>query len=134
MLGNALAAASLSAVDIERASKFYTEVVGLEQFGGGPDGGSAMFKAGDGSIVFIYQRGEATKAEHTALNFYINSGIQDIVKGLTDKGAVFEQYDFDELKTDANWASRHWAIQKAPGSKTQKVISSPSSRANCLPS
>ena len=100
MLGNALAAASLSAVDIERASKFYTEVVGLEQFGGNPDGGSAMFKAGDGSIVFIYQRGEATKAEHTALNFYINSGIEDIVKGLTDKGAVFEQYDFDELKTD----------------------------------
>ncbi|NOH11915.1 MAG: VOC family protein [Chloroflexi bacterium] len=100
MLGNARAAASLPAVDMERAVKFYSEVVGLEQVGGSPEDGSVMFKAGDGAIVFIYQRGEATKAEHTALNFYIDAGIEDIVKGMTDKGAVFEQYDMGELKTD----------------------------------
>ena len=101
MLGNAHAAASLPAVDMQRATRFYLDVVGLEHVGGNPEDGSAMFKASDGSTVFIYQREEATKAEHTALNFYIIEGIEEIVKGMTEKGAKFEQYEMGELKTDA---------------------------------
>jgi len=100
MLGNARTAASLPAVDMHRAARFYNEVVGWEQVGGNPDDGSAMFKTGDGSTVFVYQRGETTKAEHTAFNFYIEEGIEEIVKGLRGKGVVFEQYDMDDLKTD----------------------------------
>lgn len=98
MLANAMAATSLPAVDLERAKKFYSQVLGLQELES-PEG-AAVFQAGGGAQIFIYQREEATKAEHTALNFYLDGNIEEVVKGLTENGARFEQYDMGEMKTD----------------------------------
>jgi catechol 2,3-dioxygenase-like lactoylglutathione lyase family enzyme len=53
MLGNAAAMATIPAEDLNRAKKFYTEVLGLK-LAEEPSEGSALFEAGEGSQVFIY--------------------------------------------------------------------------------
>jgi predicted enzyme related to lactoylglutathione lyase len=96
MLGNAKVLATLPTEDIQRAVKFYTEVLGLQVSQSDDD--SALLEAGDGSQIFMYQRAR-TVAEHTAATFEV-SNIEAAVKGLTDKGVTFEQYDFGEIKTN----------------------------------
>lgn len=96
MLGNAKVLATLPAEDIQRAIKFYTEVLGLQV--SNSDEGSALLDAGEGSQIFMYQRGR-TKAEHTAATFTV-ADLDVTVKALIDKGVTFEQYDFGEIKTD----------------------------------
>jgi len=97
MLGSYPVAATMPAVDINRATKFYTEVLGLKATELGE--GAVLFEAGKGTQIFMYQR-EGTKAEHTAASFYVDD-IDKVVDGLIAKGVTFEQYDMGDLKTDA---------------------------------
>jgi predicted enzyme related to lactoylglutathione lyase len=97
MLGNAAAMATIPAEDLNRAKKFYTEVLGLK-LAEEPSEGSALFEAGEGSQVFIYQRGRST-AQHTAIHFVVEN-LEETIDKLTASGVSFEQYDFDEIKTD----------------------------------
>ena len=98
MLASSPVAVTLPAVDIDRAKKFYTEVLGLKLIDLEEYQGIAMFEAGKGTQIVFYER-EGTKAEHTAATFAVED-IEAVVDGLTRKGVVFEQYDMDELKTD----------------------------------
>ena len=97
MLSNAVAIATIPAEDPERARAFYRDVLGLKVINSYPDG-SAFFEAGDGSRIFMYPRGRST-AEHTAITFGVQN-LQEVVKGLTARGVSFEQYDFEDFKTD----------------------------------
>lgn len=87
-LQNAPVAANLPAVDLERAKKFYGEMLGLKEMEGHP--GMALFEAGSGSMIMLYAR-EATKADHTAASFEV-SDVVDTVKALREKGVKFEDY------------------------------------------
>lgn len=98
MLASSPVFATMPAVDIDRASKFYTEVVGLKLIELEDYQGVALFEAGQGSQLMIYER-EATKAEHTAATFVVDD-IDSVVDGLFNRGVVFEQYDLGEIKTD----------------------------------
>jgi predicted enzyme related to lactoylglutathione lyase len=98
MLGSSPVVATLPAVDINRAVKFYSQVLGLKRVEMPAPGDAALFEAGQGTQIFIYQR-EATKAEHTAATFAVDD-IDEVVDGLIDRGVVFEQYDFGDIKTD----------------------------------
>lgn len=90
--------ASMPAVDIERARRFYAEKLGLKRVDlPVPDG--ALFEAGKGSQLYLYQRGP-TKADHTAATFTVDN-IEQVVDDLSARGVVFEQYNMGELKTDA---------------------------------
>lgn len=97
MLANAAAFTVLPAEDIERAAKFYREVLGLKR---AEDVGAelVMFEAGGGTRILIYQR-ERTKAEHTVLGFMVED-LEATVRGLVARGLTFEQYDFPGLKTN----------------------------------
>jgi catechol 2,3-dioxygenase-like lactoylglutathione lyase family enzyme len=98
MLASFPVVTSMPAVDIERARRFYTETLGLKPVQiRVPDG--ALFEAGKGSQIYLYQRGP-TKADHTAATFTVED-IEQAVDDLTARGVVFEQYDIGELKTDA---------------------------------
>ena len=57
-LGDYPAGAVLRAEDLGRASKFYTDVLGLkrEEFPGPAGQGIAVFKSGDGTRLMIYER------------------------------------------------------------------------------
>jgi catechol 2,3-dioxygenase-like lactoylglutathione lyase family enzyme len=98
MLASFPVVASMPAADIERARRFYSEKLGLKPVQiPVPDG--ALFEAGNGSQLYLYQRGP-TKADHTAATFTVEN-IEQVVDQLTSRGVVFEQYDMGELKTDA---------------------------------
>ena len=89
--------ATIPAVDIQRAEEFYTRVLGLS-LAENPQEGVLILEAGAGSQIMIYER-EATKAEHTAATFEVKD-LERVVVDLTSKGVHFEQYDFDDFKTD----------------------------------
>jgi catechol 2,3-dioxygenase-like lactoylglutathione lyase family enzyme len=97
MLTTSPVTVTMPAVDLARARKFYTETLGLkalEAFDG-----ILWLEAGNGTQIVLYPR-EATQAEHTAATFNV-SNLDEVVDGLIAKGVVFEQYDFDKIKTDA---------------------------------
>ena len=96
MLTNAKVHPTLPAVDVERAKKFYQETLGLKVLQEDPSPG-ALLQAGEGSTIYIYQRG-ATKADHTVAGFSVKD-VEATVKELKAKGVVFEDVDFLGLKT-----------------------------------
>ncbi len=100
MLGKSQAVTSLPAVDIERARRFYRDTLGLKPMET-PVPDSAGFEAGNGSLIFLYQRG-ATKADHTVLTFIVDD-VEAMVAALNKKGVMMQQYDMPDfgLKTDA---------------------------------
>jgi predicted enzyme related to lactoylglutathione lyase len=93
-LGEAPLAATLPAVDIKRAKKFYTETLGLKLVKEDP-GPGMMLEAGKGTMLYMYQRAP-TKADHTAVSFNV-SNIEAHVKELKAKGVKFEEYDLPQM-------------------------------------
>ena len=74
----------LRAEDFDRARRFYTEVLGLvEGQSAGP--GAAMFAAGSGSMVMIYERPGMPAPGNTVLGFAIPAASYDgVVKRSKD--------------------------------------------------
>jgi catechol 2,3-dioxygenase-like lactoylglutathione lyase family enzyme len=98
MLASFPVVASMPAVDIERARRLYRETLGLKPVQiPVPDG--ALFEAGNGSQLHLYQR-DPTRADRTAATFTVED-TEQVVDDLTSRGVVFEHYDMGELKTDA---------------------------------
>lgn len=96
-LSTAPVSAVLPVVDVDRAMKFYGEVLGLEvtPLTGMP--GYFTAAAGSGTAILLYER-EATKAEHTVAVFRVGD-ISSVVSELRSHGVVFEEYDLPGLKT-----------------------------------
>jgi len=93
MLGNAEVHPTLPAVDIDRARKFYTEVLGLKLLGQDSSGG-LMLQAGQG-YIYVYPRG-VTKADHTMAEFQVDD-IEAEIKELRAKGVTFRDLDMPEM-------------------------------------
>jgi catechol 2,3-dioxygenase-like lactoylglutathione lyase family enzyme len=96
MLGNTPVMTMLPVVDMERARGFYADTLGLKALGTNPQG-NQLFSAG-GSIIALYQREAPTRADHTALSWEVKS-IGAVIRALTERGVVFEDYDLPGLKT-----------------------------------
>jgi predicted enzyme related to lactoylglutathione lyase len=96
MLANAMARATVPAEDVGRATKFYTESLGLKKVDGSDQ--YSLFEAGKGSQILMYKRGR-TKAEHTEITFVVDD-LENEVKRLTEKGVKMEQYDMGPIKTN----------------------------------
>ncbi|MEN8615331.1 VOC family protein [Dehalogenimonas sp. THU2] len=94
MLSNKAVYATLPAVEIKRARKFYEEKLGLKIAMEDPSPGF-MVMAGEGTMFYVYQRA-ATKADHTVLEFKVDD-IETEVKHLKDKGVKFEKYDIPSM-------------------------------------
>ena len=97
MLASAFTMATVPAEDLERAVKFYSDVLGSKP-AESPLEGTALFEAGGGSQIFIYQRGQST-AQHTAIHFVVEN-LENAVDGLLNRGVTFEQYQNDVFSTD----------------------------------
>src|SRR3989344_469750 len=96
MLSNAPVSAILPTTDLERSRKFYTETLGLNEMPGSVEG-FAMFGAGAGTTLAVYERAPVT-IEHTQVGFLVNN-LEEEVKTLKAKGVTFEEYDLPEIKT-----------------------------------
>ena len=104
MLADAPVVAIVPCVDMERARKFYGEVLGLEQAevpGAVEEAspGVAMFQCGGGTQLLVYKRQEATKAEHTAAGWIVED-LDAVVDGLIAKGVSMEVYDMPGVEFD----------------------------------
>ncbi len=87
----------LPVTDVDRATRFYQESLGLELTGTN-DEGSAMFAVGSDAQLVLLPRPDSHPSESTAMSFEVDE-ISGEIRTLEDRGVVFEDYDLPELKT-----------------------------------
>jgi catechol 2,3-dioxygenase-like lactoylglutathione lyase family enzyme len=109
-ISTAPAATTLPAEDLKRARSFYEEKLGLETETRDDMPEGVFVHAGEGSLIFLYERGRAT-AENTAVTFEVDD-LEGTVSELRSRGVEFEEYDFPGLKT-VNAIARRDADQAA---------------------
>ena len=86
----------LPVADLERARRFYGDVLGLEARGESGDG-KPLFACASGTIALMHKP-QPTPAAHTAASFEVPD-IADAIAQLGARGVVFEDYDLPGLKT-----------------------------------
>ena len=97
-LGDYPAAAVLRAEDLERAKKFYVDVLGMKVSDAMNQPGAAMLSAGMGTMITIYERPGMPAPENTTLGFGVAPDKFDaVIADLRGKGVVFEEYDIPEM-------------------------------------
>jgi len=93
---------SFSVNDIQKAKKFYSEVLGLDVTDN-PMGVIELQIAGSNNVM-VYPKPNHEPATFTVLNFPVDN-VEKAVDELTAKGVVFEQYK-GEIETDKKGISR----------------------------
>ncbi len=95
MLANAPLTTILPVVDLARARAFYEQKLGLR--GRAKPDGKYEYPVGNGFLA-LFQRGSATKADHTAVSFAVRD-INAAIRDLESRGVTFHDYDLPGLKT-----------------------------------
>lgn len=96
MLANLPVNATLPAVDLERARRFYTQRLGLSPEMETP--GGIFFRCGEGTRFLVFPSGGTASGSHTQMGWTIED-IEAEVAALKTRGVVFEEYDTPGLKT-----------------------------------
>jgi len=95
-LGEFPVGAVLRAESLERARKFYTEVLGLTEREGSV--GETWFDAGAGTMVSVYERPGMPAPQNTTLGFGVPADkFDEVMADLRARGVVFEEYDIPEM-------------------------------------
>jgi catechol 2,3-dioxygenase-like lactoylglutathione lyase family enzyme len=91
------ASAALCSTDLSRSQEFYEQKVGLRL---SPETikNHLLFECGDGTTLLVYGRPAQNKADHTQVRFWSND-VEADVSELVARGVIFEDYDFETLKT-----------------------------------
>lgn len=96
MLKQSRAFSSFSVNDIEKAKKFYHDILGLN-VADNPMGIIELHLE-NGNKIILYPKPDHLPATFTVLNFPVND-LEATVDALIEKGISFEQYE-GEIKTD----------------------------------
>jgi catechol 2,3-dioxygenase-like lactoylglutathione lyase family enzyme len=98
-LGDIPVAGVLRAQDFQRARTFYTEVLGLKEVRASSAlTREAMFAAGAGTMVRVYERPGLPAPANTTLGFGVPAEKFDgLIAELRANGVVFEDYDMPEI-------------------------------------
>ena len=96
MFKNTKAFSGFSVNDLKKAKEFYGQTLGLE-IEEKPQG--LELRIAGGGRIFIYPKPNHTPATFTILNFIVDN-VDEAVDQLTKRGAHFEKYDMENLKTD----------------------------------
>ena len=100
MLDASRIAAVVPVSDVGAAVEFYEGVLGLQLVAHRSDiavNPEAEFNAGDGSLL-VYKSVGAGQSRHTVAGFRVDD-VDATVATLRERGVVFEDYDYPELKT-----------------------------------
>jgi predicted enzyme related to lactoylglutathione lyase len=97
MLSKSMITTMLPVADVERASRFYAEMLGLHHRTTTPDG-TAIFDAGHGDAIGLLPSEPGTQSSRTALSFEVTDLTAEI-SDLEGRGVVFEDYDLPDFKT-----------------------------------
>ncbi len=126
MLDGATAHTTLPAMDMERATEFYTREGRRHSARDGREGGS-FFALGD-SMFSIYPTPNPNRGGHTQMGLRVPDA-RAAVDELRSRGVVFEEYDFPGLKTVDGIADIGGGGSR-PGSRTPRTTSSAWSHLN----
>ena len=96
MLKQSKAFSSFSVNDIEKAKKFYHDILGLDVVDNPM--GIIELHLENGNKIILYPKADHLPATFTVLNFPVND-LEATVDTLIEKGISFEQYE-GEIKTD----------------------------------
>ncbi len=94
MLASANAVATIAVRDLDRATDFYRDTLGLKPVETGEEG-VAGFKSGDSSVL-VYQSQFAGTNQATSATWIVGDRLDEIVEGLRGRGVRFEHYDLPE--------------------------------------
>ncbi|HEV8419835.1 MAG TPA: VOC family protein [Actinomycetota bacterium] len=95
MFEKATAHATIAVTDIDRAKKFYGEILGFEVMDDRSDG--VTYKTGQ-TWFLVYPSQFAGTNKATYMSFEVDN-VDTAAKELKDRGIVFEEYDMPGLKT-----------------------------------
>jgi catechol 2,3-dioxygenase-like lactoylglutathione lyase family enzyme len=96
MLEKSKAFSGFAVPDIEKAKKFYGEMLGLKV---SEDHGLLTLHLAGGNNVLIYPKPNHVPATFTVLNFPVDD-VDRAVDELKKRGVPFEVYDLPDVKTD----------------------------------
>lgn len=85
--------------DTARAKAFYSDILDIKTKEG--EMGILELHINGNNPIILYHKPNHKPATFTVLNFPV-SDVEKAVQQLKDKGVVFETYDFENLKTDAD--------------------------------
>jgi catechol 2,3-dioxygenase-like lactoylglutathione lyase family enzyme len=88
--------AALPATDLERATRFYAEKLGLTPTEERADG--VRYDCGDGSTFLLFPTPISDRGGHTQAGIEVPD-VEAAATELRSRGVVFEDYDAPELKT-----------------------------------
>ncbi len=96
---------AIPVADVDRARRFYEEVLGLKFAGGPRDDGSLEYSCGSGTGLFTYPTHENAGKSPATLAAWQVDDIEATATALRDKGVALEEYDLPELKTEGGIAT-----------------------------
>lgn len=96
MLGDFRFDAIIPATDLERARRWYTEKLGLDEPREAPEG--LYYDCGEGTRFLLYRASGPASGQHTQGGWVV-ADIDQVVADLKSRGVVFEEYDLPGLKT-----------------------------------
>ena len=96
MLSDAAVLTTLPVSDLERAKRFYREMLGLSPMRELPQG--LLYECTDGGRFLLYPTGARSQSAHTQMSFVVTD-IEAEVGDLKSDGVTFEAYDLQDLTT-----------------------------------
>ena len=99
-LGSADAMATVAVKDIQRARRFYEEVLGLKPTF--EEGRHAVGYASGRTTVLVYVSEFAGTNKATVATWNVTFDLDGLVRELREKGAVFEHYDLPNTKREGD--------------------------------
>jgi catechol 2,3-dioxygenase-like lactoylglutathione lyase family enzyme len=102
MLGAKNVAASLAVKDLDVATKFYEETLGLTRVDGDSADEEAILYRSGNSAVLVYRSQFAGTNEATAASWSVGDDLDAIVADLKSKGVTFEHYEMPETTLEGD--------------------------------
>ncbi|CUR55677.1 Glyoxalase family protein [metagenome] len=102
MLNDSKVTANIPAADLDRARRFYADMLGLTPVDENP--GGLVYTTNGGTSFFVYQTEYAGQAGHTVAQLHVGN-VADEVRDLRAKGLEFERYDMPGVTWDGDVAS-----------------------------
>ena len=100
MLSDKNAVANIAVKDLEKAKRFYQDILGLQLIDSGtPE--VVVFKSGN-SMIIVYKSQYAGTNKATSMTWAVGDNIEEIVQKLKAKGITFEHYNMPNITLDGD--------------------------------
>jgi catechol 2,3-dioxygenase-like lactoylglutathione lyase family enzyme len=100
MLGNRDSAATVAVRDMDRAVRFYEEILGLTRIH--DEGGEAVAYQTGRSSLLVYRSEFAGSNQATAVTWNVGDALDGCVRDLAGKGVGFEHYNMPNTQLEGD--------------------------------